>query len=536
MSRRRVAARWLRDASDLLAIEEGCWFDLARGERVVAFLERFCRQSKGRWGGTPLKLLPWQRDLILRLYGWVRPDGTRRFRRCYVLIPKKNGKSTLVSGLTLYHLVADGEKAPEVYCNAVDREQAGIVFDEAARMIAASPSLSGRFQVVPSKKRIVDPVNHGKIQANSADVPSKDGVNASAWSFDEIHRLKNPDLYDIFRYAGASRTQPLELGITTAGEEESGVWFDLLEYSEQVASGEVKDTSHLGVIYRADPEVDDLEDPATWSKANPSMGHTIDPDDFAREFAEAKLRPDRWASFLRLRLNVVIRSTSRFLDLRKWDACGRPIPEADLAGLPCFGGVDLSTTTDLTAWSKVIPTESGIVLKTRCYIPEGALADLQSRDKRLYRQWVDSGDLVATPGDTLDYEWVRNDILADASRYDLRAIGCDPWNANQFAQRLQTDGIRVEFVRQTFAGLTAATKELDRLVASGRLLHDGNPCLRWQAGNAKARLDPAGNVMLAKDQGRSKIDGIAAAVNAIAVYLTHDEDESVYTGRGLLTL
>jgi phage terminase large subunit-like protein len=210
----------IQNASDQLALSQGCYFDEAQGMRPIEFIEKFCRQSKGRWAGKPLTLLDWQRSFIMRLFGWRAPSGLRRFRTAYLEVGKKNGKSTMMSALVIYLLLADKEGAPEIYLNAVDREQASIVFDEAARMVESSPYFTKWLEVTKSKKRIIDPIRHGKIQANSADAPSKDGVNASVLIFDEIHRFKTRELWDVLQYAIVSRQQPLRIVITTAGEEE----------------------------------------------------------------------------------------------------------------------------------------------------------------------------------------------------------------------------------------------------------------------------------------------------------------------------
>lgn len=251
---------WLRDPSDELARAQGCWFDADAAERPICFIETFCKQSQGRFGGEPLRLLDWQTDFLRRLYGWRRDDGTRRFRSAYLEVPKKNGKSTLVSGLVLYHLIADAEPGPKVFCNAYDREQASIVFDEAAAMVRASPSLAKRLDLVETKKEIRWRKVNGRIKANSADVPSKDGANASFVVFDELHRQETWDLWRMFRYAGVSRSQPLTLSITTAGVDRQSVCYAQHDYSKRVAAGRVPDWQHLGLIYGATPE-DDFRDP-----------------------------------------------------------------------------------------------------------------------------------------------------------------------------------------------------------------------------------------------------------------------------------
>ncbi len=256
----------------------------------------------------------------MRLFGWKRADGKRRFRRVYVEVAKKNGKSTLIAALNLYLLLADGEGAPEIYLNACDRSQARIIFDESKRMVAASPELKKRIRAIDHKARLVSDGNNGVIIANSADAPNKDGLNTSATIFDELHRQPNRELWDVFEYAGASREQPLRISITTAGEDDTGVWHEERDYAEKVNQGAIPDTTFLGAVYRALP-TDDLDDPKTWIKANPSLGETISFEDFKRELDEAKEVPIKLNNFKRLRLNIISRDEAKYFDMTRWDEC-----------------------------------------------------------------------------------------------------------------------------------------------------------------------------------------------------------------------
>ena len=527
---------YVQNASDRLAIEQGCYFDEAKGRRPIEFIERFCRQSKGRWAGKALKLLDWQRSFIMRFFGWRAPNGLRRFRTAYLEVGKKNGKSTMISALVIYLALADNEGAPEVYLNAVDREQASIVFDEAARMVERSPYFSARLEVTKSKKRIIDPIGHGKIQANSADAPSKDGVNASAVVFDEIHRFKSRELWDVMQYAGVSREQPLRIVITTAGEEEEGPWFEQREYSEKVNDGVIPDITHLGVIYRALPE-DDLDDPATWRKANPSLGVTINEDDFRNELAKARNTPAELGNFLRLRLNIVARSEGKFIELSDWDACaGWDQPPIDV---PLYLGLDLSDRNDLTAlvgiWGDF---ENGFVVGSRFWLPRENIAKLERQHQVPYRMWADQEHIVLTDGNTIDYEFVKAQILEIASKHKLIKLMTDPYNAKKLAEDLLNQhGLPVEYLRQGYLSLSDPTKTLHELIMARKIRHGGHPILRWHASNAVARRDPAGNIKLDKEKSRKKIDGMAALVNAVAGAISDPgEPACVYDTPGSLLL
>jgi phage terminase large subunit-like protein len=525
---KKTAAKWIRGPVDELAIEEGCHFDPASGERVTKFLEIGCRQSKGEWAGKPLELIPWQRDFIMRLYGWRRADGTRRYRTFYLEIPKKNGKSTLLSGLALYHLIADDEPGAEVYTNAYDLSQARIIFDESANMVRSSPQLTKRLEVIPSAKRIIYPEKASKFQALSADVPSKDGVSASFTIFDELHRQRTPAMWDIFEFAGAARRQPLLGAITTAGYDRNSICYRQHEYTKKVNAGLVPDTAHLGVIYGAD-QAEDWSDPEVWKRVNPSMGYTLKLEDFEREVAKAKESPEKLNNFLRLRLNIWTNAAERFLSREKWDACGVAIVDHEsFEGAICYGGLDLASTTDIAALVLVFPDIDGnYEVLCRFWAPEEGAAKREEKDKVPYLTWARQGFLTLTPGDVIDYDYIRSEINDLAGKYDLRKLFADPYNATQLGVQLQGDGIPIEMIRQGFLSLSPPTKELERLVIGKRLKHGNNPVLNTHADNAVAVKDQAGNIKLSREKSTEKIDGMAALVNAIAAATS--ETESVVT-------
>lgn len=532
-----VAPEWIRNPSDELAVSKGCYFDLEEGEAVVEFLETFCKQSKAEWAGRPLRLLDWQKDFILRLYGWKRPDGTRRFRKAYLEVPKKNGKSTLVSGLSLYHLIADGEGAPECYLNACDREQAGIVFDEAKRMIEASPDLKGILRIVESKSRILFEAENGVLKAQSKETASKDGLNSSLVIFDELHRQPSPDMWRVYRYSGASRRQPLILSITTAGHDRTSVCYGEHEYTEKVNAGQVQDIGHLGVIYGAD-QADDFSDPAVWRKANPSLGATIREEDFAEAYAEAVDKPSEFNEWLRLRLNVWTNAAERFLRRDKWDACGLArVDPADLVGRKCYGGLDLSTTTDMTAAVFLFRgDEGGFDAVAKFWLPEDNLDELEKRSRAPYRMWADKGFLRLTPGNVVDYDLVYEELVAFFKAHELVRLLADRWNATQFCTRLVGAGFTVEFLGQGFADLTEPTKELERMVLAGELRHGNNPVLNWHVDNAMAVRGDNESVKLSKAKSTGKIDGAAALVNSIKGTLSDRDEGSVYNTSELFLL
>ena len=533
----KVAAKWIRSSIDSVAIAQGCYFDDKAGRRACEFVETFCCQSHGKWKKQPIKLLPWQRDLIMRLFGWKQANGLRRYRRAYVEIAKKNGKSTLVSALVLLLLIADGEGSPEVYLNACDKDQAGIVFREAVRMVRASDDLKSRLKVINSKSdmRILDEVGEGYIVANSSVAASKDGLNPSGIIFDELHRQRDRMLWGVFEHADASREQPITISITTAGEAPEGVWYEQREYSEKVNKGEIEDITHLGIIYRALPE-DDPGDPKTWLKANPSLGVTLRYEEMERKWREAELDPVKRANFLRLRLNIIQREETRFFEVGQWEACGGAVDISP--GDVCWAGLDLSSSNDLTALVVVFKNElGGLDLLSWFWLPEDNILDLEAKHKQTYRIWADQGLITLTDGPSIDYRFIRQEIVKVARKYKLVKLLADPQFAGQLLSQLQEeDGIEVANIRQGTFLLGPPTFELKRLVESRTLRHGNHPIMKWMAGNVVPIYDDNNNTRFSKKKNKHKIDGMSALVNAIAGTLERNDTDSVYESGGIMFL
>jgi phage terminase large subunit-like protein len=519
--RRPVPKKWIRDDSDRKAIEEGCYFDFTAARRPCDFIEEFCRQYKGEWNGQTIKLIPWERDFLHRLYGWKRPNGRRRYKSGYVEIPKKNGKSTLESGQGLYHLVADHEPGAEVYINAFDRDQAGIIYKGCAHMVRSSPELRRIIKAVDSQKTLYHKASESFLRANSRETASKDGVSASFVIFDELHRQATDEMYSIFRYAGTSRRQPLQVDITTAGTDQQSICYRRHTYSEGVNDGSVDDTSHLGIIYGA-TEADDLESPAVWKRVNPSWGKTFSAEEFERDYKKAKMSAAEWLDFIRYRLNVWTAKSTRLISPKQWRDCKGDMPsDEELSHLPCYGGVDLASITDLTALARVWPLSDGrIAVKVDYWVPEDQIEVRERRDRVKYRAWALEGHIKTTPGPATDYDHVRADVLERNDESPFKSLLCDPWSAQQLAtQWRSSDGLPVEFIRQGFYSLAGPTKEFERLVVTKKIVHAGDPVTAWCVTNAVAEMDAAGNIKLSKKLSRERIDGAAAIINAIAGYI-----------------
>lgn len=537
--------------ADEVAIRNGCWFDERAAKRVIAFFEKYLRHTKGRWAGKIFTLLPWQKyQFIGPLFGWRRKDGTRRFRKAYVEIPKKNGKSALSSGIALYLLCADGEPGAEVYTAAADRDQADIVFGESEKMVRKSPSLRRRLKTISSRKTIFYPGTVSVYRALSADVPTKEGLNISGLIFDELHAQKTRDLWDTLHWGGAAREQPLSVSITTAGFDRQSICWEQHEYARKVALGIVEDDSFFALIYSTnwedaesrvgDEEEVDWTSPEAWRMANPSLGHTIKEDDFARDCLEAQESPRKINSFKRYRLNIWTRAEARWFSPEKWKACGGDLDAEELKDRRCWGGLDLSSTGDLTSFSLVFePDEDGLtpVLNWN-WCPKENLWARVKKDRVPYDLWLKTEHLTATPGNVVDYEFILAKILEIRDEFSgFQGLGFDRWGSTQVTVKLEDAGIAVTPVGQGYASMSAPSKELERLV-TGELLHHGdNPVLSWAADNVVTISDPAGNIKPAKDKSTEKIDPIVATIIALAAQGELSEDTtSVYESRGVLAI
>jgi len=549
---------WIKTDLDMRAVvDHGCSFKIEKALKVREFFTKFLRHSKGQFNGQPFTLLDWQwNDLVAPLYGWVRPDGTRRYRKAYVEIPKKNGKSTLCAGIELYGLVGDGEPGAEVYTAAADREQASIVYSEAANMVEASPSLSSRLMVIRSLKRIAYPKMKAFMRALSADVKTKEGINASLLVFDELHAQPNRDLWDALEHAGAARRQPLLLSITTAGTDKESICYEEHQKAEAVIKCESTDWTYLGVIYAANADKDDWRLPETHKKANPSYGITIEPDKFNEACAAAIEQPRKENNFKRYRLNIWTEQETRWLQVERWDELKREINWDDFKGLPCWAGLDLSSTNDLTCFGQLFRTEEGFFYRPHFFCPEENARRRQHEDKVPYLDWIRDGWITATPGDWVDYDRVRVMIsgaknaffdnpgkLAEwqgrhgsteglIDQFPIQAVAIDRWAATQIVQQLQGDGLNVMLFGQGFASMSGPSKEWEKMILAGRLFHDGNPVLRWMIGNTAVVEDAAENIKPVKLSPKKRIDGVIAGIMAKGVEMANPDDGgSVYDDR-----
>ena len=535
------ACQWVRLACqrhvDDLAhgASRGLRFDTEAAEHAVGFF-RFLKHSKGEWAGRPLTLEPWQQFYLWTLFGWKRDDDTRRFRTAYQEVARKNGKTTIAAGVGLYLLLADGEAGAEIYTAATKRDQARIAHSEATRMVKSSPFLRQRITAFKDNLHIRDTAS--KFEPLGRDENSMHGLNVHAAIVDEVHAHPTREVWDVLETATGSRRQPLMFGITTAGYDRQSLCYQLHDYAEKVLAGTVQDDSFHGIIYTLD-DPDAWEDEVQWIKANPNLGVSVKLDDLRRKAERAKEIPSSLNAFLRLHMNVWTQSVSKWLDPERWMSCGQPVNADALRGRVCYGGLDLSSTTDLSALALVFPPEQDgepYQVLMRFWVPEDAMRQRSHRDRVPYDAWVRQGWIAATPGNVIDYEWILAQVDKDAQEFDLHEIAFDRWGATKIIQAIEGRGMTCVQFGQGFASMSAPTKELEKLVLGGGIAHGSNPVLNWMADNVVVRVDPAGNLKPDKERSTEKIDGIVALVMGLDRALRHAKKRSVYEERGVREL
>lgn len=451
----------------------GSTYDKRKADFAVAFIQAL-KHTKGRWSGQPFQLIDWQEQIIRDLFGTVKADGYRQFTTAYVEIPKKQGKSELAAAVALLLTCGDGEERAEVYGCAADRQQASIVFEVAADMVAMSPALSKRVKILRSQKRIVYKPTNSFYQVLSAEAYSKHGFNISGVVFDELHTQPNRALFDVMtKGSGDACTQPLYFLITTAGTDTHSICYEQHEKALDVLAGNKHDPTFYPVIYGADRE-DDWTDEAVWAKANPSLGITVPIEKVRQACNSARQNPAEENTFRQLRLNQWVKQSVRWMPMHVWNNNSAPVDLADMEGRVCYGGLDLASTTDITAFVLIFPPESGdepYVIAPWLWIPEDNLKLRVARDHVPYDLWQQQGYLESTEGNVVHYGAIEAFIEQLGERFDIREIAFDRWGAVQMSQNLEDAGFTVVPFGQGFKDMSPPSKELMKLALEGRLAH-----------------------------------------------------------------
>tara|TARA_Y100000310_G_scaffold345430_1_gene464874 strand:- start:9836 stop:11689 length:1854 start_codon:yes stop_codon:yes gene_type:complete len=545
----------------------GLYFDRADAQYALDWFP-LLQHSKGEWAGTPLILEDWEAFIMWTLFGWKkRADGSRRFRDAYISVARKNGKSTLAAGVGLYLFFADGEPGAEVYTAATKRDQAKIVHSESVRMVRASNLLKNRINIFVNNLSV--PNTASKYEPLGADSDGTDGLNVHAAIADELHAWKSGDLLGKLSTARGSRREPMIFRITTAGHDTETVCGEQDDYTQKILEGIFEDDSWFGIIYTLD-EKDDWKKEKNWKKANPNFGLSVKEDNFRDEFKQATALPRNRNDFLRYRLNVWTQTASVWIPTEKWDACLEPLREPSLIGAPCFGAVDVSSKIDLTALVlafRVGITKKGAVAQITqakksgkvekislnlnysvalvpfFWIPEDIMRERAEDDKVPYDVWADDGLITPTPGNIIDQDFIVDDIKKNiAPLFDIQKIAFDPWNATQFALRLneeiapQNDEFMIEH-QQGFKSMSEPSKTLEALVLAKRIRHGGHKVLRWCVSNTAIKEDPAENIKPVKTGKKKRIDGTVAAIMSLSMMIREPyTPNSNYKKRGILVV
>lgn len=492
------------------------WFDEREADQASFFIEEFCRHVKGPRAGEPLRLTVWQNELVRDLFGWKRRDDRRRYRYLWLEVPRKAGKSTFAAAIALYLLMVDPEPGAEIVIAAGNAEQANICFNIAREMVLRDPDLATTCATY--RNRLV--YKDAQLRIVSSRQEAGHGGNISCLLFDDVSLLPSRELHDKLISSMAARSQPLALYFTAAGSERTSLAWELHDYAAQVSAGTVHDPSWLVKIFGAPPDAD-WGDPTVWRAAHPGIGVSVSEEFIAEEYRRAQQAPGFIGTFRQLYLNIWGQERSRWLNMNKWEECdGRPIDLTALAGRECFGGLDLSTTTDLTALVLLFrDKDGGYTVVPYAFCPAETIRERQRRDRVDYQSWREQGLLIATEGNTVDQNAIRAKVLQVARMFRLQELAYDRWNSSMLVSQLVNDGISCVPVAQSNGAMNGPARELERVIAERILRHGGNPILRWCAGNAIAHIDPAGDIRPSKAKSAERIDLLVAMLMAMSRHL-----------------
>lgn len=522
-----------------------CIFSEAAAAEALAFIEECIKLAKGtkdRPAGEAMRLEIWQVAIVANLFGWLRPDGRRRFRECFIYVAKKNGKTALVAAIMLLVLCTDVEFGAELYSIAASRDQAAKLFEHAIGMVRLEPELKSRLTVYGAKggsqqKSIVNEGQMGSYKCLSADADTADGCNPSFFAADEIHRHRDAELIEVMQKSTGSRAQPLGIYTSTADYNRPSACNNLLKRAKSVRDNKGDrgkpgyDPEFLPVIYECSKD-DDWKSPATWRKANPNIGVTITEDFLARECRKAQETPSELNNFLRLNLNIVTDAAEAWMAMDRWNKCSglrkdetpkqwRERMLEELKGESCVLGLDLSAKIDLTAAVQIFrpnETRKKWVIIPHFWVPTDTAHMKEKKDRVPYKTWEREGHVLLTEGSEIDSQAIRGFINRTNEIYPLQEVAYDDWNATELSRQLREDdgyGDRLVPVRQGSKSLSDPMKELEAMVGSGRMEHGANPAMDWMMGNLTAKRDENGNIQPDKKRSSEKIDGPVALITGL---------------------
>ena len=494
---------------------------LTRVEKVIAFLEDL-PITQGKLAGSNLRIRDWQRKFLEAVYFEDSP-GNRPVRTAVLSIPRKNGKTQLIAGLALCHLLGpESEIRGECYACANDRFQAGKTFNEMVAIINSHSELSERCNIIRFKKEIEVLSGDGEgsiFAALSADAATKHGTSPSFVCYDEAGLAPKRDLFEAMDSGMGARENPLMCVISTQAADDFHLMSELVDYGHKINSGEIVDPSFHLTFFGADIH-DDIWSIETWKKANPALGDFRSLQDVERQAAQAQRIPSKENSFRNYILNMRVAAHSRFISKVEWDKCGGKVILNRLIGKKCFGGLDLSASRDLTAFVLVFPNDSGeFDIVPQFFLPENGIAEKSDNDRVPYEVWGRDNVLTLIPGATVDPSFVAEAMAEASELYDIQVIGYDRWRIEDLKRELSSIGsaLPLEPFGQGFKDMAGAVDKLERVVAQEKLNHGSNPILNMCAANAVIERDAAGNRKLTKAKSAGRIDGLVALAMALTV-------------------
>lgn len=502
-------------------------FDTGRANKVCRFIE-LLPHIKGPKAGEPIVLEPWQVFILTTVFGWVKADGSRRFRRVYIEVPRGNGKSALSSGVGLYMLCGDGEGGAEVYSFATTRDQAKIVFGDAQNMARRTPGLRTHFGVDVNAHNINVLRTASKFEALSAEGSTLDGLNTHFACVDELHAHKTRAVYDVVETSIGKRAQSLLWVITTAGSNRAGICYEVRGFVIKVLAGAAKDESQFGIVYGLDEE-DDWTTEEALIKANPNWGISVMPEVLLPLQAKAMTMPSAANNFKTKHLNEWVNADTAWMDMRAWDACKDPTLDPEqFAGEPTYVALDLASKVDIAAkvalHERTIDGKSHYFVFGQYYLPRDTV---ERGENSQYQGWEHMGLLTVTDGAVIDFDVIEQDLLADCSRFEVREVPYDPFQATQLSTRMAAQGVPMVEMRPTVLNFSEPMKQLEALVLQGRLHHNGDPVLAWMMSNVVAHMDAKDNIYPRKERPENKIDGVVALIMALGRALANEQQEEV---------
>ena len=506
-----------------------------RFTKALLFISNLKATQGKQFAGKPLGLIPMQVDLLMDIYGDLDEEQKRHAREVFILIARKNGKTEIAAALTLCELFNSGEFGAEIYCAANTQVQATKTLKAAIQMIEFDRSLRKKVKIIRSlgREQIYFPEMNSFIKAIGADNKNADSLNAHMVVYDEIHEAPNRDLYDKLITSMGIREEPLFVTITTAGKEKKGIWYDLFDYGKKILAGIVPDKTFLPKLFYLNDD-DDWKDENNWYKANPALGIYRSLKEMRITFKKALELPQGQMMFRRLYLNQVVDDAIKWLEYDRWLKCQETIPSRDLLKAKCYGALDLSSTNDLTSFCLCFPLKNGkFALKWWYFVPENNIQKRADQHKVPYPLWKQEGLLIATPGDTVDYEFIKQKIKDLSKVYNIEEIAYDPWNGSQLNQDLKNDGFEMVVFRQNFTNMSPATKNFQIATLKNKICHGNNPISNWCASNMILVMDAKGNVMPDKQKSTEKIDGMVAGIMATDRAIRHEGKKSVYESEGV---